>query len=71
MQLDIVGQNYISPENLENPLTMTEVENAAFDHTGTWLATVERRDDGQTAVDMKLKFWKYNSENQRYRQDLH
>lgn len=65
LQLDIVGQNYISPENLQRPLVYTEVENIAFDEYGNWLATVERRDDGKTAVEMKLKFWQYSTKNQR------
>lgn len=62
--LDIVGENYISPEDLKRPLFMTEVENMAFDSSGDWLATVERRDDGATAVMLHLKFWSYSKDSQ-------
>lgn len=65
-QLDITGQNYISPTNLDQPLVITEVKNAAFDHHGNWLATVEHWDDGELTPEMRLKFWQYSSESQRY-----
>ena len=64
-QLDIVHQNYISPENLKRPLVVTEVERAAFSTDGHWLATVERRDDGETSPEMRLKFWAYNAQAQK------
>ena len=62
--MDIVAQNYISPDNVKRPLAFTEVEKAAFNHNGDWLATVERRDDGETTPEMKLKFWMYNPKKQ-------
>ena len=65
LKLDIVGENYISPDFLEKPLVNTEVERVAFDAEGNWLATVERRDDGETAVVMRLKFWEWSQEKQR------
>lgn len=58
--MDIVGQNYISPENLEAPLIMTGIENVALSDCCDWLATIERRDDRVTAVEMRLKFWHYS-----------
>lgn len=64
-QLDIVCQNYISPENLNCPLVITDVENATFDESGDWLVTVERYDNRETAMEMRLKFWKYQIEKQR------
>ena len=65
IQLDIVGENYISPENLDKPLVHTEVERVAFDSEGAWLATVERRDDKETAMEMRLKFWGFDEKKQR------
>ncbi|XP_077978936.1 WD repeat-containing protein 75-like [Glandiceps talaboti] len=64
--LDIVCQNYISPENLEKPLVHTEIENAAFDSNGDWLVTIERRDDGETSMEMKLKFWQWSGKKQSF-----
>ena len=64
-QLDIVGQNYISPENLSNPPVLTEVEEIAFSDNGMWLATVERRDDKETTPEIRLKFWIYLQKSQR------
>ncbi|XP_064648354.1 WD repeat-containing protein 75-like [Lineus longissimus] len=64
--LDIVGQNYISPPDLDKPIVVTEVEHAAFDQEGDWLVTVERRDDGETAMEMRLKFWMYDKKSQGY-----
>ena len=65
-QLDIVGQNYISPDDLSAPLIMTEVENVAFTSDGMWLATVERRDDKETTPELRLKFWLYTQKSHRY-----
>jgi len=65
VQLNVVGHNYVSPENLDRPLIPTDVECAAFDDTGDWLATLERRDDGLTAVEARLKFWLYSKEKNR------
>jgi len=66
MQLNVVGHNYVSPENLHNPLIPTDVECAAFDENGDWLVTFERRDDGLTAIESRLKFWLYSTERNRF-----
>ncbi|XP_025094172.1 WD repeat-containing protein 75-like [Pomacea canaliculata] len=64
--LDIVGQNYISPDKLEVQVPVTEVEQAAFDDKGSWLLTFERWDDGVMTPEYRLKFWFYNREKQNY-----
>lgn len=66
LQLDIVGQNYISPDKLEIQVPVTEVEQAAFDDKGSWLLTFERWDDGVMTPEYRLKFWFYNREKQKY-----
>ena len=66
MQLDIVGQNYVSPDNLKKPVAVTEVEQAAFDLRGDWLATFERWDDGQMTPEYRIKFWFYNKKQQKW-----
>ncbi|XP_060080340.1 WD repeat-containing protein 75-like [Ylistrum balloti] len=64
--LDIVCQNYISSENMERPLTVTEVIKAEFNSTGRWLVTVEYWNNGVMTPEMRLKFWQYNTETQSY-----
>ncbi|CAC5376728.1 NAN1 [Mytilus coruscus] len=65
-KLDIVGQNYISPENMEKPLTVTEVMAADFSCQGDWLATVELWDDHIMSPELRLKFWQFREETQKY-----
>ena len=65
-QLDIVQQNYVSSATLKRPLVFTEVEQVAFSEDSDWLATVERRDDEITAVEMRLKFWFFDQKTQGY-----
>ncbi|XP_048245005.1 WD repeat-containing protein 75-like [Haliotis rufescens] len=64
--LDIVRQNYISSENLEQPLTVTQITKAAIDERGDWLATYELWDDGEMSPEMQLKFWHYDEKKQSY-----
>ncbi|GFR81903.1 WD repeat-containing protein 75-like [Elysia marginata] len=64
--LDIVGQNYISPENIDRPTVVTEVTSVAVSHDGQWVATFEVWDDRIFSPEMRLKFWMYNSEAQTY-----
>lgn len=66
VQLDVVGENYISPENVQRPLVYTEVERLAFSSTGDWMASVERRDDGDTAPESRLRLWAYDATSQRF-----
>jgi len=44
------------------------VECAAFDESGDWLATLERREDGLMAIEARLKFWLYSKEKNRLHQ---
>lgn len=64
--LDIVGQNYISPDNLKEPAAVTEVEHATFDALGNWLVTYEHWDDGKMTPEYRLKFWLYSKKRQNY-----
>ncbi|XP_005091786.2 WD repeat-containing protein 75 [Aplysia californica] len=64
--LDIVGQNYISPENIERPKVVTEVIAAAVSGSGEWLATFESWDDGLFTPELRLKFWSWSTEAQTY-----
>jgi NET1-associated nuclear protein 1 (U3 small nucleolar RNA-associated protein 17) len=64
--LDIVDENYISPENLNRPNVHTEIEMIDFNHDCTWLATVERRDDSVTTPEIRLKFWMFDKVNNKF-----
>ncbi|KAI8793076.1 WD repeat-containing protein 75 [Biomphalaria glabrata] len=64
--LDIVGQNYISPENLESAQHVTELLSAAISDDGDWLATFEMWEDGVFQPELRLKFWNYSTESQMY-----
>ena len=62
--MNITGENFISPDDLDDPLDLTEVENMAFDANGDWLATIERRDPKHdSCIWGGLKFWSYEKES--------
>lgn len=61
-----MDENYISPENLNRPNVHTEIECVAFNYDSTWLVTIERRDDGSTTPETRLKFWQFDQANNKY-----
>lgn len=67
--LDITRFNYHCQER-EFTVIQTEVQKAAFDSRGNWLATVEIRDDGKTSPDIRLKFWLYNPARKNFQFQL-
>ncbi|XP_064080852.1 WD repeat-containing protein 75-like [Macrobrachium nipponense] len=64
-QLDIVRENFINPER-DVKMYNTEVKKVAISPEGTWLATVECRDDFQSSIEIRLKFWQFDSEKQSW-----
>ncbi|XP_064617903.1 WD repeat-containing protein 75-like [Liolophura sinensis] len=64
--LDIVCQNYISPENLKKPTVITDVRQASFDDKGEWLVSLEMWDDGVMTPEIRLKFWHFNESSQMF-----
>jgi hypothetical protein len=54
LQLDIVNQNYVSPENLDKQMAVTEIIAADFSSHGDWLSTVEMWDDKVMSPEMRL-----------------
>ena len=64
-KLDVVEENYISPENLNKPLIHTQIECLTVNQNCEWLATVERRNDAITTPDVKLKFWSFDKSNKK------
>ena len=63
-QLDIISQNFTSPDDFTRPHTVTKIECVAFSSTGDWFATIDRWDDGQMTPEITLKFWAYVSHKQ-------
>lgn len=63
--LDIVGRNIMSQER-NTVVINPDVDKAALDHRGTWLATVESRDDGETMPEIRLKFWNFELTTQKF-----
>lgn len=61
-QLDIVQQEYIHESGLEQ----FEVVMAAFDASGSWLATVEERKQKAPELELNLKLWALDDQKQRY-----
>ena len=61
-QLDIVQQEYIHESGLEQ----FEVVKAAFDASGSWLATVEERKQKAAELELNLKLWAFDEQTQRY-----
>lgn len=54
-----MAQNYLNQER-NTELVNTEVVHTAMSADGNWLATVEERDDGETHVECRIKFWKWH-----------
>lgn len=60
-QLDIVQQEYIHEQGLQQ----FEVVKAAFDASGSWLATVEERKLNVAELELNLKLWAFDEQQQR------
>ncbi|XP_060909900.1 WD repeat-containing protein 75 isoform X1 [Labrus mixtus] len=60
--LDIVQQEFIH----ELGLQQFEVVNAAFDASGSWLATVEERKQKDTELELNLKLWAFDEQTQSF-----
>ncbi|CAM2701512.1 unnamed protein product [Rotaria socialis] len=64
--LDIVGENYVSPNDITEQCLFTDIKRLVIDPTDTWLVTFEERssnsnsntDDHQN--ERKLRFWMFN-----------
>ncbi|CAF0845741.1 unnamed protein product [Adineta steineri] len=68
--LDIVGENYVSPNEMTEQCLFTDIKRLAIDPTDTWLVTFEEcssnanTDDHQN--ERKLRFWKFNLNNNQF-----
>lgn len=64
LQLDIVCQNKLPQERGIISID-TLITRLAINKTGTWMATVEERND-PNLPEQRLKFWFFNSTKQKY-----
>lgn len=64
--LDVVKENYIAPRSFKEYLVFTKIDHVAFNDDGSWLATVERRNDKENALELRLKFWEYKKDVKSY-----
>ncbi|XP_061579826.1 WD repeat-containing protein 75 [Cololabis saira] len=60
--LDIVQQEYIHESGLEQ----FDVVKAAFNGSGTWLATVEERKQKGAELELNLKLWAFDDQTQSF-----
>uniref|UniRef100_A0A8C8RY64 WD repeat domain 75 n=1 Tax=Pelusios castaneus TaxID=367368 RepID=A0A8C8RY64_9SAUR len=60
--LDIVQQEYIH----QIGLNQVDLVKAAFSARGSWLATVEQREDKETELELQMKLWSYDEQTQSF-----
>ncbi|XP_047366330.1 WD repeat-containing protein 75 isoform X1 [Vespa velutina] len=63
--IHITAENFITQERSVNILN-TEVTKVALNHDGTWMATVEERDDKISTPEVRLKFWIFDMKKQLF-----
>ncbi|XP_033232110.1 WD repeat-containing protein 75 [Belonocnema kinseyi] len=61
--VNITSQNLISQER-NAVIVNTEVTKIALNYDGTWMATVEEREDEVSFKEVRLKFWNFDTKNQ-------
>ncbi|KAM9122960.1 WD repeat-containing protein 75 isoform 1-T1 [Pangshura tecta] len=60
--LDIVQQEYIH----QIGLNQVDLVKAAFSAQGSWLATVEQREEKETELELQMKLWNYDEQTQSF-----
>ncbi|OAD67237.1 hypothetical protein PHYBLDRAFT_85784 [Phycomyces blakesleeanus NRRL 1555(-)] len=66
MDLEVAPTNLIARKEINEIIITSNVEHVAFLPRGEWMATVDMRDDGETTVELYLKFWQWNPNSQSY-----
>ncbi|KYN04804.1 WD repeat-containing protein 75 [Cyphomyrmex costatus] len=61
--INITAQNFLTQER-DVIIVNTEVTKIALNHNGTWMATVEERNDKVSSIEVRLKFWFYDLKKQ-------
>ncbi|XP_011502837.1 PREDICTED: WD repeat-containing protein 75 [Ceratosolen solmsi marchali] len=63
--LNVTAQNLLTQER-SVIIVNTEVTRIAINSEGTWMATMEERDDNISSTEVRLKFWQFNMEKQNF-----
>ncbi|KAK9297876.1 hypothetical protein QLX08_008625 [Tetragonisca angustula] len=63
--INITAQNFLTQER-SVIIVNTEVTKIALNHDGSWMATVEERNDKVSCIEVRLKFWMYDIKQQQY-----
>jgi NET1-associated nuclear protein 1 (U3 small nucleolar RNA-associated protein 17) len=63
--LDITQMNYLTQER-NDIIVNTDVMKVSLNCNGEWMATVEERDDGESNMEVRLKFWHYDTVKQSF-----
>ncbi|XP_014479883.1 PREDICTED: WD repeat-containing protein 75 isoform X2 [Dinoponera quadriceps] len=63
--LNITAQNFLTQER-DVIIVNTEVTKVALNHDGTWMATVEERNDKVSSIEVRLKFWRFDMNTQAF-----
>ncbi|KOX68688.1 WD repeat-containing protein 75 [Melipona quadrifasciata] len=63
--INITAQNFLTQER-SVIIVNTEVTKIALNHDGSWMATVEERNDKVSCIEVRLKFWMYDAKQQQY-----
>lgn len=63
-QINITAQNFLTQER-NVIIVNTEVTKIALNHDGSWMATVEERNDKVSCIEVRLKFWMYDIKQQQ------
>ncbi|XP_071651739.1 WD repeat-containing protein 75 isoform X1 [Temnothorax longispinosus] len=61
--INITAQNFLTQER-DVIIVNTEVTKISLNHNGTWMATVEERNDKVSSIEVRLKFWVYDLKKQ-------
>ncbi|CAF3866692.1 unnamed protein product [Rotaria sordida] len=68
--LDIVQENYVSPNDINDQCLFTDIKRLAIDPTDKWLVTFEERSSNSNKDDYlnerKLRFWIFNQTNNQF-----
>ncbi|XP_031836889.1 WD repeat-containing protein l(2)05287 isoform X2 [Nomia melanderi] len=63
--INITAQNFLTQER-SLIIVNTEVTKIALNDDGTWMATVEERNDKLSCIEVRLKFWMFDSKEQLF-----
>ncbi|KAG7202077.1 hypothetical protein KM043_004751 [Ampulex compressa] len=63
--INITAQNFLTQER-SMIIVNTEVTKIALNEDGTWMATVEERNDKLSCIEVRLKFWVFDTDKQMF-----